>query len=305
MKYECRIPLPLSLKEYQNGFTYGYVIAAREGNKKGDGDIEVQVPETPFDNLDGSMGISEFTSYPVPIAKGYYSRRKYNLGSQVPGYVKMIVPANVLLLIEENWFFPDPNNGEVVQNLTVLVSCYFKHKTLKFVALTRVRDNDNGRENKNENVFNLPEKELKARKVVYLNIAEQDKNDSAYSEKYDPTANSSGPNTNRGPLKQNWLETSDYPVCCVYKDCSIDFRVWGITAKAEKYCSDFQQGIMNRVAGMAFCTLDQYVDLSYDDILQMWLNNHKVLKELRDKRIAAEEEADAEKLKQKGTNDEK
>ena len=57
MKYEIRIPLPLSLKEYQNGFTYGYVLAAREGNKKGDGDIEVQVPETPFDNLDGSMGV--------------------------------------------------------------------------------------------------------------------------------------------------------------------------------------------------------------------------------------------------------
>ena len=47
MKYECRIPVPLSLKEYEKGYTYSYVIAARDGNRKGDGDIDIEVPEIP------------------------------------------------------------------------------------------------------------------------------------------------------------------------------------------------------------------------------------------------------------------
>ena len=105
MKYECRIPVPLSLKEYEKGYTYSYVVAARNGNEKGDGDIDIEVPETEFDNSDGSMGISEFTSHAIPKGKGFYSRRKYNLGSQVPGYVKMIVPTSALYLVEEGGGF--------------------------------------------------------------------------------------------------------------------------------------------------------------------------------------------------------
>ena len=37
VKYEARIPLPMSMKEYEKGYTYSYTLAAREGNKKGDG----------------------------------------------------------------------------------------------------------------------------------------------------------------------------------------------------------------------------------------------------------------------------
>ena len=290
VKYEARIPLPMSMKEYEKGYTYSYTLAAREANKKGDGDIEVEVSESPFDNLDGHMGISKYTSYQVPVAKGYYSRKKYNLGTQVPGYVKMIVPANVLLLIEESWFFPDPDNGELIESITVLVSCYFKHTTLKFVSHTKVRDNDNGRENKYENIFNLDEAQLKARKVEHLDIFEQDKTDNAYDEKYDPALHNSGPKSNR-TIEKDWIEKKSdaYPTCCVYKNCSIDFRVWGITNKAEKYCMEFQLGVFKRVAGMAFCAMDQYIDLSMEDVMKMWINNHKVLKELRDKRLAASE----------------
>ena len=110
-------------------------------------------------------------------------------------------------------------------------------------------------------------------------------------EKYDPALTSSGPKSNRGPLAlkdKNWLENSNYPSCCVYKNCSIDFRVWGITEKAENYCKNYQLGVFNRVAGMTFCMLDQYMDLPYEDVLKMYLNNPKVLKELRDKRLAGE-----------------
>ena len=52
---------------------------------------------------------------------------------------------------------------------------------------------------------------------------------------------------------------------------------------------EFQLGVFNRVAGMAFCAMDQYIDLSMEDVMKMWINNHKVLKELRDKRLAASE----------------
>ena len=55
------------------------------------------------------------------------------------------------------------------------------------------------------------------------------------------------------------------------------------------HCMEFQLGIYNRVAGMAFCAMDQYIDLSMEDVMKMWINNHKVLKELRDKRLAASE----------------
>ena len=66
------------------------------------------------------------------------------------------------------------------------------------------------------------------------------------------------------PKLKDWIEKKSdaYPTCCVYKNCSIDFRVWGITNIAEKYCMEFQLGVFNRVAGMAFCAMDQYIDLS-------------------------------------------
>ena len=292
MKYECRIPVPLSLKEYEKGYTYSYVIAARDGNRKGDGDIDIEVPETPFDNTDGSMGISEFTSHAIPKGKGFYSRRKYNLGSQVPGYVKMIVPTSALYLVEESWRFPDPQNGEFVQNLTVLVSCYFKHTTLKFTAWTRVRDDDNGSENKNENVFNLSNEELSERIIVHSNIAESNKDDPAYEPKYDPAVNSSGKKTNRGPLTDpKWSKLSDkdsYPICCIYKNCSIDFKVWGITTKAERYCMNYQIGLFKRVAGIAVCTLDEYIDLTNGELQELFINNHKILKEIKEKRLASQ-----------------
>ena len=126
--------------------------------------------------------------------------------------------------------------------------------------------------------------------IDYDKLFEQDKTDNAYDEKYDPALHNSCPKSNR-TIEKDWIEKKSdaYPTCCVYKNCSIDFRVWGITNKAEKYCMEFQLGVFNRVAGMAFCAMDQYIDLSMEDVMKMWINNHKVLKELRDKRLAASE----------------
>ena len=51
---------------------------------------------------------------------------------------------------------------------------------------------------------------------------------------------------------------------------------------------NYQLGLFKRVAGIAVCTLDEYIDSSTGSLLELFINNHKILKEIKEKRLASQ-----------------
>lgn len=69
----------------------------------------------------------------------------------------------------------------------------------------------------------------------------------------------------RGPLVDGWQRTAD-PLMCCYKLITIKFQVFGIQGKVESAIDNIERDIMMRFFKQVFCLMDQWYDLSMEDI---------------------------------------
>ena len=272
MIVEMRVPMPLTLEEFDKGWLYMAMKASEEASEEGDSGVVILKNEA-YDNTDGHLGVSEKSGNEIPKNKGQYTLKQYFLGSKLPGWLTYLLPRDSMYLTEESWnAFPEC--------LTILTSNYMSHKKTRIYVKTSFRMNDNG---KTDNVHNLNADELKKRIIHNIDICEQDKDDKDYKKKYDPSVNRCE-KAQRGPLKPGWMDEfkplangdnddgkgpKAMPMMCAYKLIRADFKVWGLQTKTENTIINSQLKLFRATHGQAFCLLDEYQNLSMDDIRKL------------------------------------
>ena len=166
MIVEFRIPMPMKVEEFDRGWLYMVAVASAEGSKEGDGGVVVLKNE-PYDNTDGHLGGSEISGNEIPKNKGQYTLKQSFLGSRLPTWLTYVLPGDLFFLYEEAWnAFPDC--------ITILTSKFMSNKKARISVRTLFFNDDKGVK---ENAHDLTKSELAERKVINLNISEQDKSD--------------------------------------------------------------------------------------------------------------------------------
>jgi hypothetical protein len=72
----------------------------------------------------------------------------------------------------------------------------------------------------------------------------------------------------RGPLYKGW-ENETQPLMCCYKLVTTKFKVFGFETKAESTIDQIQHDIFKRFFRQVFCFMDQWFDLTVDEIREM------------------------------------
>lgn len=237
---EYRIPLPLTVEEYQIAQLYA-VADMSKSETKGDTGVEILANE-PYDNAE--------------LGKGQYTHKIYHLGSRVPRWIAAICPSSALKLEEKAW-----NSYPYCR--TVLTNGFLRDRFSLTVESWHKDDNIYL-----ENVHELDNEKLARRKVMYLDISKQDHLDPKdYSSESDPALFRSKV-TGRGPLTGDWINTMKPKMCC-YKLITVKFKVFGFETKVESYIAKTQIGMLLKFHRHLFCLMDQWAGLTMADIRRL------------------------------------
>jgi len=224
----------MTLEEYQIGQLYS---VAKTSNLETHDDAGVEILKNePFENEE--------------MGKGQYTHKIYHLGSRLPGWARALAPASALMLVEEAW-------NAYPYCKTVLTSPFMEDK-FKFIIETR-HCADRGDQ---ENVHNLPEKELAKREVEIIDITSPLEKD--YKEDEDPTLFHSE-KTDRGPLAEGWIEKAD-PVMCAYKLVTVEFKWWGLQTRVENFMMSMETNILLRFHRQVFCWIDEWHGMNMEEV---------------------------------------
>jgi hypothetical protein len=237
---EYRVPLPLTVEEYQVAQLFT-VADMSKSETKGDTAVEILVNE-PYDDSE--------------LGKGQYTHKIYHLGSRVPRWIAAICPSSALKLEEKAWnSYPYCRtvltNGFLRDRFSLTVESWHKDDVLDL-----------------ENVHELPPEKLKQREVIYVDISKTEHMDPKdVSSESDPTTFRSI-KTNRGPLKDGWINQSKPRMCC-YKLITIKFKVFGFETRVESFIAKTQLNMLLKFHRQLFCLIDQWFGLTMEDIRRL------------------------------------
>ena len=142
------------------------------------------VAEASLNETGGGEGVEVLNNEPydnIPLLggkfnKGQYTKKVYHLASKVPGLVKWIMPKGALEILEEAW-------NAYPYCKTVLTNPGY----MKGNALIKVETYHKAGRGDSENVHELTPEQLKMRKVVKIDIANDSVSSGDYKANEDPT----------------------------------------------------------------------------------------------------------------------
>ena len=255
---EYRIPLPISVEEYQIGQLYAVAEASKHETGGGDG---VEVVENRPDE------------HPT-IGKCQYTYKIIHLSQKVPGYVRLLAPKNSLEIHEVAW-----NAYPFCR--TMYFNEYMKDSF--HIAI----DTWHKPGNKDiDNVHGLEEKELTDREIVNIDI-QKDVDARDYKPEEDP-AKYHSEKTGRGPLGPNWQEDikgQDVPIMTCYKLYRIKFKWWGLQTKVESLICNSVLRLLTNFHRQLFCWIDKWFGMTIQDIREL---EEKTKAELEEQRKTGE-----------------
>eukprot|EP00123_Amoebidium_parasiticum_P005499 comp16676_c0_seq1/m.14914 comp16676_c0_seq1/g.14914 ORF comp16676_c0_seq1/g.14914 comp16676_c0_seq1/m.14914 type:complete len:271 (-) comp16676_c0_seq1:307-1119(-) len=235
---EYRICVPVTVAEYQVAQLYAVAEASKAETGGGDG-VEVRKNE-PFENKE--------------YGKGQYTYKLYHLQNKVPRLIKMIAPKGSLVLHEEAW-------NAYPYCKTVLTNPDYMKENFLIEVITWHKE---GKPTLHDNVHNLNAKDLKAREIVYIDIANDPVDPRDYKADEDPTKYHSE-KTDRGPLKPAWKETTE-PLMTSYKLVRVEFKWFGLQTQVEKVIQQADERLFRNFHRQLFCWLDRWHGLTMEDI---------------------------------------
>jgi hypothetical protein len=251
---EYRIPLPFTLEEWQKGQQY---MIAKASLLETDGREGIEVlKDEPFQN---------------DVGKGNFTHKVFHLASKLPEWTKKIIPDSVLQIEEKSWnLFPYSKT---------VYRCPLFGDRCKIIVET-IHKADNG---DTYNIHKLNRQILKERIVDLIDIAEDTVDKKFYKPEEDPTLFESK-KTKRGPLTYGWRFNTK-PIICAYKLAIVEFNVPGFRKRGEKLIHDIIRGIYLRTHRQAFCWIDEWIDISLNDIKKMEEKLTKRLKASRKQQL--------------------
>ena len=227
----------MSVEEYQVGQLYS--VAQASLNETGGGEGVEVINNEPYDNVPLLGG---------KFMKGQYTKKIYHLVSKVPTVVKWIAPKGSLDILEEAW------NAYPYCKTVLTNPGYMKDNFMIKVETYHIADRGDS-----ENVHQLTPEQLKQRKVVHIDIANDTVLSSDYKADQDPSKFQS--KGGRGPLKGDWKKTVQ-PVMTAYK-----LVKWmGLQNKVEKYAMETERRLFTNFHRQLFCTIDEWIEMTMEDI---------------------------------------
>jgi hypothetical protein len=233
---EYRIPLPLTVAEYQIAQLYMVSKISKQQTGHGEG---IQILENkPFDDENG---------------KGQYTHKILHIGSRIPAWLKMFVPTTALQVDEKAW--------NAYPYCKTVYSCPFLGDRFSISVTTKYLP-DNG---STVNPLGRSEAELKDRTVDVIDIANDPIDISKYKPEEDPTIYVSE-KTGRGKLTKDWISKSE-PIMCSYKECSVHLKIWGVQTAGESYIHKVAlRDVFLQGHRQVFCWLDEWFGKSIEDM---------------------------------------
>lgn len=250
---EYRIPLPLTVDEYQIGQLYAVAEASKNETGGGEG-IEV-VENEPYTGHE---------KYP----DGQYTHKIFHLASKVPAFVRLLAPTGSLEVHEKAWnAYPycrtEYSNPYMKDNFYILIDTW--HKEGEGL----------------ENVHNLNGAELEKREVVDIDIADTSAvSTSDYKEDEDPTKFHSE-KADRGPLVKGKWKNQDYPRMTCYKLYRVHFKWWGLQTKVQSVIFRAVKRLLTNFHRQLFCWLDKWYGMTMQDIRELEDKTKEDLEQLR------------------------
>nr|CAH0110947.1 unnamed protein product [Daphnia galeata] len=241
---EFRIPMPLSVDEYQFGQLYAFSVESLNNTGGGEG-IEVLRSE-PFNDV-----LLNNTRH-----SGQYTYKIYHMGSKAPGFMKHLMPKGSFEFHEESW-------NAYPYSKTVITNPKFMKEDFQLVIESM--HHDGGPDV--DNILNLSQEMLKLREVVHVDIANDKVSSKDYKADLDPTIFRSK-KTGRGPLNGTWLksEKSKKSLMTCYKLVTVEFKWFGLQSRIENHVMNTEQRIFTLFHRQIFCLLDEWCDMSMEDI---------------------------------------
>jgi len=233
---EFRVPLPLSVEEYRVGQLYSVAKSSSQQTNGGEG-VEVLKNEP----------------YKSEKEEGQYTEKIYHLGASLPGWIRAIIPSSALKLEERAW-------NAYPYCKTVITSPFLGEK-FTFTIESRHAADDGTQ----PNPHGLDEKQLKAREmvdVIDIGIDKVEKKD--YKKEEDPSLVRSE-KASRGPLAEGWIKSSN-PIMCCYKLVTVEFKVFGMQSKVERYMMDMERNIFLKFHRQVYSWLDEWYGWTMDDV---------------------------------------
>ncbi|BFI39688.1 hypothetical protein MPTK2_7g02200 [Marchantia polymorpha subsp. ruderalis] len=246
---EMRIPLPITVEEFKRGQRYGNWKTNEANTTEGQGGQLVST--SPY--------VSEV------YGEGIFTHSLYRLGDRLPDWVTKLVPSSALVIDEKTWM--------AYPHIRSVLTVPFFHK-LKIEMIT-LHENDDG---STENIHGLSEAELAIRKVDMVDIAMDKVAKRDYQEKLDPQLFSST-KTGLGPLRSGWQNNAEN-MMCAYKLVRVEANYWGVQNRLEKLMLNGVRQIILLTHRNAFCYIDEWYDLTYDEICAREEEGRKRLKEV-------------------------
>ncbi|KAL3683331.1 hypothetical protein R1sor_001353 [Riccia sorocarpa] len=245
---EMRVPLPITVEEFKRGQRYANWKTNEANTTEGQGG---QIVST-------SPYVSEV------YGEGIFTHSLYRLGDRIPDWVTKLVPSSALVIDEKTWM--------AYPHIRSVLTVPFFHK-LKIEMIT-LHENDDG---STENIHGLSEAELAIRKVDIVDIAMDKVAKRDYQAKLDPQLFKST-KTGVGPLKSGWQNNAE-TMMCAYKLVRVEANYWGVQNRLEKLMLNGVRQIVLLTHRNALCYLDEWYDLTYQEICEMEAEGRKKLKE--------------------------
>ncbi|XP_061774811.1 phosphatidylinositol transfer protein alpha isoform-like [Nerophis ophidion] len=251
---EYRIVLPVSVEEYQVGQLYSVAEASKSETGGGEG-VEVVVNEP----------------YQEGEEKGQYTHKIYHLQSKVPTLVRTLAPKGSLEVHEKAW-------NAYPYCKTVLTNVFMKDKFE--IKIETWHKPDMG---EMDNVHGIDKEQWANTEIVNIDIAEKI-SAKDYKEDQDPAIFKSA-KTGRGPLGPNWKEelvnNPNCPHMCAYKLVSVNFQWTGLSGRMQNFIHKMERRIFTVFHRQLFCWIDNWINLSMEDIRRIEDNTKEQLDEMR------------------------
>jgi len=257
---EYRVPLPITVKEYQVGQLYSVAEASKDNTGGGEG-VEV-VQNEPYQKGD---------------EKGQYTFKIFRMESKVPLIMRKLLPKGSMVFHEKAWnAYPYcktviTNPEYMKENMEVIVASWHKPDLGEI-----------------ENVHNLSPEDLKNREVVDVDFVTFQPSKSDYKKEADPQIYKNPDDDSRSALKPTWLQEMKMikkshedglkmgipeadlpkvgPHMCAYKLVTIKFKWFGIQGRMESFMHSQQRRVFSLFHRQVYCWLDKWVNMTMDDI---------------------------------------
>ncbi|ETW40653.1 hypothetical protein PFNF135_04959 [Plasmodium falciparum NF135/5.C10] len=248
---EFRLAMPLTIEEYKVCQLY-FVAKASLEDAENNINSNCEKGDENNDSKKGIVILKNESYINEDGTCGQYTYKRINLINKLPKWLLNFIDPKYCIIDEKSW-----NAYPYLK--TVYESSGFPKAKIQVESA-----HFNGYDTE-ENALNLSEEALSLRKVIYVDIVNDKISYKDYNESEDPSLFYSD-KAKRGKLEKNWKENHSIIMTC-YKVFTINIPYFGI------FCSKLENWIISALRDnilkyhrKAFCWIDEWIDLTIDDI---------------------------------------